>query len=204
MIKMNKILFLIIASVVLLASPTMSLAQNTQEPQQQKSQDSKVQEATTNPQANQDQVQNQIQVQNQGEETQLRTATQQMEQLMEMEGLTEEVGEQVRKIAGEQVQVQSQIQTQLKKLEAKSNFMKRLFGPDYGAIKNLKQQTEQNRLTIQKLTQLKNQVNNEAEEIQLQEAIQALTQENTNLQEQIQAEEKNRSVFGWLVKLFYK
>jgi len=81
--------------------------------------------------------------------------------------------------------------------------MKKLFGPDYGAIKNLKQQMEQNRLRIQLLTELQNQVINQADEIQLEEAIQALIDQNISLEEQLQTEEQIGSIFGWLIKLFY-
>jgi Cu/Ag efflux pump CusA len=127
-----------------------------------------------------------------------------MEQLMDMEGLNEEVGNQVRNIAQQQVQTQTQIQTQLNKLESKSGLMKKLFGPDYKAIKNLKQQMEQNQLRVQQLEQLQTQVVNQADEIQLEEAVQALVEQNTALEEQIQAEEQVGSLFGWLIKLFIK
>ena len=186
-----------ISVAVFLAFPGIVLGQGSQGVQQQ----NKVQDPTTHtatPQANQ----NQFQIQNKGENTQLRTTTQFMQQLMSMEGLEEEVGNKVQALAQEQMQAQNQIQTQLNKLESKSSFMKKIFGPDYGAIKNLKQQTEQNRLRIQQLTQLANQVQNKGDETQLQEAIQAMTEQNTTLQEQIQVEEKVGSIFGWLVKLF--
>ena len=123
---------------------------------------------------------------------------------MDMKGLSEEVGNQVRTIAQEQVQTQTQTQTQLNKMESRSGLMKKLFGPDYKAIKNLKQQVEQNKLRIQQLAPLQNQVTNQADETQLQEAIQALVEQNTALEEQIQAEEQVGSIFGWLIKFFVK
>jgi uncharacterized protein YxeA len=175
----------------LLAITGAVLAQGGQQVQQQnRIQDPTTHSDTVTPQGNQVQNQNQIQVQNQGEETQLRTATQHMEQLMDMQGLNEGIGVQVRQLVQEQVQAQNQIQTQLEKLESRSGFMKRLFGTDYGAIKNLKQQMEQNQLRIQQLTQLQNEVANQAEENQLQEAVQALIDQNIALQEKIQSEEK--------------
>jgi hypothetical protein len=184
-------------------APSFALAQGVQ--QQKKIQDPSTHlSGSPTPQGNQVQNQNQTQTQNQGEETQLQVATQHMEQLMHMEGVREEVGNQVRVIAQEQVQTQSQIQTQLNKIESRSGLMKRLFGPDYGAIKNLKQQMEQNQLRIQQLTQPQNQVANQTEETQLQEATQALVEQNTALEEKIQAEEQVGSIFGWLIKLFVK
>ncbi len=175
---------------------------------QQDQQQDRVQDPTTrasispSPTGNQVQNQNQIKIQNQGEETQLQVAIFEMEQLMNMDVAGQILGNQIKTIAQEQVQAQTETQNQLKKLESKSGFMKMLFGPDYGAIKNLEQQMEQNRLRIQQLTELQNQVVNQADEIQLEEAIKALTDQNTSLEEQINTEEQIGSIFGWLVRLF--
>ena len=176
---------------------------------QQVQQQDRIQDPANNtgsplPSGNQVQNQNQVTTQNQGEETQLQVATQQMQQLMDMEGFNQDLVNQIRTIAQEQVQAQTQIQAELNKLESKSGFMKKLFGTDYGAINNLRQQLEQNRLRIQLLTELRNQVTNQADETQLQEAVLALTEQNTSLEEQIEAEESIGSLLGWLVKLFYK
>ena len=114
------------------------------------------------------------------------------------------IGEQVREIAREQNQAQIQIQDGLEKIGNRKGFVKNLFGPDYKAIKNLNKQMEQNQLRIEMLQQLVNQVENQADETQIQEAILALTEQNTALQEQIQSEEKIGSLFGWLLKLFAK
>jgi hypothetical protein len=191
-----KIFIIFLSALALFSFPGVILVQGQGIQQQDR-----IQDQTSQPTALQEN-QNRIQVQNQGEETQLRTSTQYMQELMNMEGLDEEVGKQIKKLAQQQIQAQSEIQTQLNKLEAKSRFMKSLFGPDYKAIKNLNQQVEQNRFRIQQLTQLADQVQNQTEETQLQEAIQALTQQNTALQEQVRAEEKVGSLLGWLVKLF--
>lgn len=114
------------------------------------------------------------------------------------------IGDQVREIAREQNQAQDQIQVHLGEVEAKGNLVKFLFGPDYKAIKNLKQLLEQNQLRIQSLQQLMTQVTNEADETSVQETIEALTLENTSLQEVISAQEEIKSLFGWLAKLFVK
>jgi hypothetical protein len=201
---MKKLILTSTIALALVFIPSLVSAQGTQ-------QQNKIQDPTTHASGspsltgNQVQNQNQVKTQNQGEETQLQVATQEMEQLMDnMGGTNQNLGNQVKTIAQEQVRAQSQIQTELNKLESKPNFMKKLFGTDYGAIKNLKLQMEQNRLRIQLLAELQNQVTNQADETQLEEAIQALTEQNTSLEEQIQTEENTGSLFGWLIKLFYK
>ena len=112
------------------------------------------------------------------------------------------IGEQVRLIAQEQNQAQIEIQGQINKLDSKSKFAKFLTGTNYGAIKNLKQQLEQNQLRIREMEQLQNQLSNQGDITQIAETIQALIQENTSLQERIVAEEKTFGLLGWLFRLF--
>ena len=182
------------------------------------------------PTGNQVQNQNQVKTQNQGEDSQLQIETQERENLEESTDVgsqnrnqnavqnmsevatqvqqllrlrtTGGIGEQVRTIAQAQNQAQTQIQEQLTKLESKGKLARLLTGTDYGAVKNLKTQLEQNQLRIQQLTQLQNQLTNQGDMTAVQETIQALIQENTSLQDRITAEEQTRSLFGWLFKLF--
>lgn len=173
-------------------------------------QQDRIQDPTTHmdvspsPSGNQVKNQNQVSTQNQGEETHLQVATSEMEQLMDMGMANKNLETQVQSVAKEQAQAQTEIQSQVDKLESRSNLSKKLFGPDYKAIKNLNQQMEQNRLRIQTLVEFKNQVTNQSDETQIQEAIQALTDLNTKLQEQVEIEESIGSLFGWFVKLFYR
>lgn len=150
----------------------------------------------------QNQFQNQEQIQNQGEESQLQIANLNLERVMNMTGLSEEVVGQLSAIAQEQVQVQAQMQEQYQKLASKSKLARFFTGADYGAIKNLKQLKEQNQSRIRELQQLEDKLANQGSATMIQEIIQALEQENTALQERIQAEEKIGGLFGWLLRLF--
>lgn len=208
---MKKLLYIIPVLVVFGLTPNAYAANSGtgaqtggQVQQQDRIQDPTTHTGTPSPSGNQVQNQNQINTQNQGEETQLQVATSEMEQLMDMGMSNKNLESKVQSLAQEQAQAQNEIQNQVNKLKSKPNLAKQLFGPDFGAIKSLTQQMEQNRLRIQQLVELQNQVTNQADEAQLQEAIQALTEQNTNLQEQIQAEESIGSLFGWLVRLFYR
>lgn len=180
--------------------------------------------------ANQIQNENQVKTQNQGEDPQLQVNTReqedlrddletgsqnrnqnavqnmsqvatQVQQLLQVR-TTGGIGEQVRTIARAQNQAQTQIQEQLNKLDSKGKLAKLLTGADHGAVKNLKQQLEQNQLRIRQLEQLQNQLANEADVTAVQETIQALIQENISLQDRITTEEQTRSLFDWLFKLF--
>lgn len=182
------------------------------------------------PTGNQVKNQNQINTQNQGEDSQLQVNTQEEENLGEGQGeglqtrnqnaienmsevakqvqlllqirTSDGIGEQVRLIAQEQNQAQEQIQEQVNKLNSKAKLARFLTGTDYGAIKSLMQQFEQNQLRIQQLEELQNQLSNQGDITKVQETIQALIQENTSLQELVAAEEKTFGLFGWLFKFF--
>ncbi len=227
---MKRIILVLVLMIALLIVPTVILAQQGQSGQGSQQQD-RVQdpaaheEAIVAPEGNQ--VQNQVKTQNTGEDSQLNINTQEnfqvnedsqgrsdiarqnmsnvaqkVEELLESEGVQGGIGQQVKTIAQQQKQAQAEIGDQLKKLESRQGLMKRLFGADQRAIKNLKQQMEQNQQRIQELQELQNQVANQAEETQIQELVQALVEQNTALEEQIQAEEQVGSIFGWLLKLF--
>ena len=174
------------------------------------------------------QNQNQVSTQNQGEDIHLQVSTQEQENLGDGEGLQTRsqvvlqnmsvvaqkvqdllqirtnngIGEQVKQIAQNQDQAQTQIQEQINKIDSRNGILKSLLGPDYGAIKNLKQQLEQNQLRIEQLTQLEEQLSNYGDQTTIKEVIQLLTEQNTSLQELINAEEQIKSLFGWLIRLF--
>jgi len=189
-------------------------------------------QTSPSPTGSQVQNQNQVKTQNQNEDSQLKVNTQEQESLGEEQGTgsqnrnqnavqnmsevakqvqqllqvrtTGGIGEQVRQIAKEQNQAQTKIQEQLKQLDTKGKLARFLTGTDYGVVKNLKTQLEQNLLRIEQLTQLQNQLSNQGDITTVQETIQALTNQNTTLQDKINLEEQSGSLFGWLFKLFAK
>lgn len=132
----------------------------------------------------------------------MSVVAQKVQELLSLPERSGGIGEQVRIIAQAQNQIQQQMQQQLNKIESRKGLVKALFGPDYGAIKNLKQQLEQNQLRVRQLGQLVNQLSNPADQNLVQETIEALNQQNVALQEKIAAEERVGSAFGWLLKLF--
>ena len=170
------------------------------------------------------QVKNQVQTQNQGEDSQLQVNTQEdsqgsqsrsdtarlhmssvaqaVEDLLENKDSQGGIGEQVRQIAQQQNQAQSEIANQLNKLESRQGLVKKLFGADHKAISNLNQHIQQNQQRIELLQQLQIQLTNQADQAQVQQLIQSLVSQNTALQNQVQAEEQISSLFGWLAKLF--
>jgi len=215
-------------SLVLARGGQQSQAGQQSQGSQQRIQDPEIHdEVVVSPGSNQ--VKNQIETQNKGEESQLKVNTQESLEAGEEEGLQsqgevvrqnmgmvaekvkeflgdreerEGIGQQVRDIVSQQEQAQEEVVKQLDKLESRSGLMKKLFGADLKAIKSLKQQIEQNQLRIQELQELQAQVTNQADEAQIEELIQVLVEQNTALEDQVQAEEQVGGLFGWLVRLF--
>ncbi len=134
----------------------------------------------------------------------MSVVSQAVEELLTTQGAQGGIGQQISEVAKQQQQAQPEIEEQLNKLEARQGLTKRLFGPDYKAIRNLNRQTERNQLRIRELQQLQNQVTNQADETQIQGVVHALVEQNTALQDQIQNEEQVASLLGWLIKLFVK
>ena len=134
----------------------------------------------------------------------MSVVAQTVEELLTTQEARGGIGQEISAVAKEQKQAQGEIEDEFDKLDARKGWVKKLFGPDYKAIKNLKRQTEKNQLRIQQLEQLQTKVGSRAEQTQIQEAVQAFVGQNTALEEQIQAEEKVGSLLGWLLKLFAK
>ncbi len=130
----------------------------------------------------------------------MSTVATQVQQLQQI-GVEGGIGDQVRQIAQEQNQAQTQIQDQLNKLNSKNQLLRLLTGTDFGAVKNLQTQMEQNQLRIKQLQELQTRLTNQSDIDLIQATIQALTDQNTALQDKVNTEEQSVSLFGWLFKL---
>jgi hypothetical protein len=175
--------------------------------------------------------QNQVKTQNAGEEQQLnvQTAEQEetsgvksvsprsdsaiqnmgevakgVEEILTTKTLKGGIGDQVRVLAQEQKQSQDQVRLQINKVASRSGLLKNLIGPDYKALSSIKEQIVQNELRIQQLTELMSQLTNSGDIRMVQETIDALIQQNVSLQEIVDTENSQGSIFGWLIRLFVK
>lgn len=142
--------------------------------------------------------------QNSKAQEQMSSVAQKVQQLLEVKEDKMGIGQQVKQFAQEQQQVQMQLQDQLNKVESRQGLMKSLLGPDYKALKSLSQEMEQNQLRIHQLEEMQTQLLNEADSTMVQEAIQALVEQNTALEEMLNAEESTPSLLGWLFKMLAK
>jgi hypothetical protein len=114
------------------------------------------------------------------------------------------IGQQVRVVAQAQNNAQVKIENQLGKLLSRNKVLKFFAGSDSVALNELSQQTEQTRLRIRELEQIRNQGLNSSDQFTLDAAINALNQQVTDLQETLIEEGKTSSIFGWLLKRITK
>ena len=134
----------------------------------------------------------------------MSVVSQKVKELLASEDRLGGIGQEVREIARLQNQAQEKIQIHAAEMASRPGLLKKLIGPDFKAINGLRQELAQNQLRIKNLEDLKTEVANLAEETQIQETVEAIIEQNTALENQINEEEDLPSVFGWLIKLFRK
>jgi len=128
----------------------------------------------------------------------------QVETLLTNKTMKGGIGEQVKQVATEQKQAQEQVKSNLNQVENRKGLLKSLIGPDYKALKSMEDQVEANQLRIEKLMELKTQLSNQSDVAMIEATIQALTEQNTQLQETVTDESQSKSMFGWLFRYFVK
>lgn len=133
----------------------------------------------------------------------MSTVSQKVQEMLELK-TTGGIGYQIRQIAGDQNQAQTQIQEHLEKIESKGRVARFFFGPDYNAISDIQKLLEQNRIRIQELQQLHAKLKNTGDQTLVQATVQAMEQQNVSLQNKLNTESKTFSLFGWLFKLLSK
>jgi len=111
------------------------------------------------------------------------------------------IGKEIREIAKAQNDAQLEITEELENIDARPGWVKKIFGFNRQAVKNMEKLMEQNQERIRQMEQLQNQVVNQADQTQLQETIQSMIEQNSALEEQIQAEQELKGIFEWITTL---
>ena len=207
--KMKKYLIL---SFLFLLVVTPTLAKNTTTGSQPST-------VIISPTGNQVKNQNEVKTQNQGEEKQLSVKTQESEQLnqdvdqsftkvsdqvhklIETVGAKGGIGQEVSKIAQNQIKNQENIKNSLAQLQLRKYFIKFFIGSDKKTIQDVEEQLGQSKLMIQQLEELKLKTKNSNDLDQLQQTIDLITYQNTSLEEKVNQETQSKGLFGWLNKL---
>lgn len=175
---------------------------------------------SVSPTGQQVQNQNEVQTQNQGQDKKLQVKTKesetlnqevedsvdkvstQVQELLDTVGAKSGIGQQVKEIAQNQQKNQEKIKSNFYELKNRGQLVRLFVGSDKKMTKALEQMTEENKLTIQKLEELKTKTLNQAEKTQLQETIDLMLYQNTSLGEKIAKEKQDTGLFGWFTRLF--
>jgi len=128
-------------------------------------------------------------------------AVQEMVKIAERNG---GVGQQIKTVAQTQTQNQEKLETSIQKIQSRSGFAKFFIGPNYGEIKNSQKLLEQNKEQIQELDNLRTQIVNQGDQLQIVEQIQLLEQANQQIETSLNKAQKGFSLLGWIFRLFTK
>lgn len=112
------------------------------------------------------------------------------------------IGEQVKVIAQQQNDAKDKTADEITAVESRSKIKTFFLGSDYKNLGDLRSQMVQTRNQIEQLKRLADKAENEADKTELQNQIQTLEQEQTNINNFITSNESKFSLFGWAVKLF--
>ncbi len=114
------------------------------------------------------------------------------------------LGEQVRAIAREQEASSERALEARARIEQRSRFRTFLFGSDYKNLGALRSEVVQTQNRLRQLNQTLSGVVAEEEKLELQSQIQAVMEEQMQLEAFVQTQEAKISLFGWLTKFFNK
>jgi len=114
------------------------------------------------------------------------------------------IGEQVRVIAQQQNDSKNTTTQAIEKVEKRNKIKTFLFGSDYKNLGALRSEVVHTRNRLEQLNRLLEDATDEANKTELQNQIQTLEQEQTKIENFIEAQEGKFSLFGWLLKMFNK
>ena len=116
----------------------------------------------------------------------------------------EGVASQLQTMAQNQIQSEDKINEAIDKADERGSVSKFFLGPDYKQLKIAKQEMEQNQLRIEELNQIMLSLSNSADQSELQNIIEELEMQNTELQNQLQTQTQGFSLLGWFFRWLNK
>jgi hypothetical protein len=90
----------------------------------------------------------------------------------------------------------------MERVQARNQIQTFLFGSDYRNLGVMRSEMVQTRNRLDQLNKLLGNIQNEEDKTKLQNQVQLLEQEQIRVENFIEEQEKQFSLFGWLVKWF--
>jgi hypothetical protein len=116
----------------------------------------------------------------------------------------DEIGQEVKVIAQHQNDIKNRTSDLINAVENRNEVKTFFIGTSYKNLGELRSQMVQTQNQIGQLKRLAEKAENEGDKTELQNQIQALELEQTNISNFITRNESKFSLFGWAVKLFRK
>ncbi|KKP33012.1 MAG: hypothetical protein A2312_01135 [Candidatus Staskawiczbacteria bacterium RIFOXYB2_FULL_32_9] len=127
-----------------------------------------------------------------------------VQKLQEVANRQSGIGQQVKIIAQEQNQSEETTLQAMEKVQTRSKVRTFFLGTDYKNLGTLRSEMVQTRNRLNQLEDLAENIQDENDKEEFQNQMQALEQEQQNIEDFIKSQESKFSLFGWLVKLFNK
>ena len=128
-------------------------------------------------------------------------AVQEMIQVAERNG---GVGEQIRTVAQAQNENQEKIEEEMEQVKNRGQLKKFFFGPDYKNLNSVEERLLNHDEKITELKELTSGISNVVDLEILEEQIRVMEEVKTELENEVTAESKGFSLFGWLNKMLVK
>ncbi len=130
-------------------------------------------------------------------EEQMSEVDKSMQALSETNGNDKGIGQEIKKVAEEQNASQNIIVEALAKMAAKNVWLKKIIGYDRKAVSAIKEEMAAIRLRIKEIYEIEEQTKDKVAMSQLEDAANALIEQNAALDNSLQEEMSNIGVFGW-------
>ena len=125
-----------------------------------------------------------------------------VQSMLEVAERNQGIGQQVRNIAQNQVQVQEQAEEALEKAQARKGFMKFLIGPDYSQLKTAEDRLEQHNQNLEELKVLRGDIEDDADAVLFDDQIKVMEDIKGELENAIEENSAGFSLFGWMNRMF--
>ena len=125
-----------------------------------------------------------------------------VQSMLEVAERNQGIGQQVRNITQNQVQVQEQAEEALEKAQERKGFMKFLIGPDYSQLKTVEDRLEQHNQNLEELKVLKEDIEDDADATLFDDQIKVMETIKGELENSIEENSAGFSLFGWMNRMF--
>ena len=124
-----------------------------------------------------------------------------VQSMLEVAERNQSVGQQIRNIAQNQIQVQEEAEGALEMAQQRKGFMKFLVGPDYSQLKTVEDRLNRHNQNLEQLRALKEDID-DADTTLFDEQIQIMEEVKQEMENELGESRSGFSLFGWINKLF--